>query len=119
MYLILMTHLTERPLRPDFGSELMGYTFMDVNAGSIGWITRTIREQVALQEPRVTDIDISTDVSPGSGMVLFDIRYTITDTNTTGNLVFPFYMRAQTEEEEQEEKESIAYEPQIVEEIEY
>ncbi len=119
LYLILMTHLTERPMRPDFGSELMSYTFMDVNAGSIAWITRTIREQIALQEPRVTDVDISTDVTSGSGMVLFDIRYRITESNTMDNLVFPFYMNAQTEEEEEEEKESIAYEPQIVEEVEY
>ncbi|MCR5097936.1 MAG: GPW/gp25 family protein [Lachnospiraceae bacterium] len=119
LYLILMTHLSERPMRPDFGSELMSYTFMDVNAGSIGWITRTIREQIALQEPRVSDVDINTDVTSGSGMVLFDIRYRITDTNTLDNLVFPFYLNAQTEEEAEEEKESIAYEPQIVEEVEY
>ncbi len=119
LYLILMTHLTERPMRPEFGSELMSYTFMDVNAGSISWITRTIREQIALQEPRVTEVEISTDVTSRAGMVLFDIRYRIADTNTVDNLVFPFYMRAETEEEIQEEKESTAYEPQIVEEVEY
>ena len=58
LYIILMTQISERPLRPDFGSELMGYTFMDINPNSINWMTRTIREQIALQEPRVTDIDI-------------------------------------------------------------
>lgn len=117
LYLILMTQLSERPMRPDFGSELMGYTFMDINAGSLAWITRAIREQIALQEPRVTDVDIDTEITGTSGMVLFDIRYRVADTNTEDNLVFPFYMRAQTEEEEEEEKESLAYEPQIVEEI--
>lgn len=116
MYLILMTQLTERPLRPDFGSELMGYTFMDVNANSIGWITRTIREQIALQEPRVSDVDIDVNMPDTSGMVVFDIKYRVTDTDTPGNLVFPFYLRGQTPEEEEEERESIAYEPQQVEE---
>ncbi len=120
LYLILMTQLSERPMRPDFGSELMGYTFMDVNAASIGWITRTIREQIAIQEPRVTDVEIAVDASGTSGMIVFDIRYRITETNTEGNLVFPFYTNSsQTEEEAQEEKESYAYEPQIVEEVEY
>ena len=117
LYLILMTHLTERPMRPDFGSELMSYTFMDINVNSLNWITRTIREQIVAQEPRVSDVSIVPEVSDTSGMILFDIRYRITDTNTEANLVFPFYMRAQAEEEEEEERESIAYEPQPVEEI--
>ncbi len=118
LYLILMTQLTERPMRPDYGSELMGYTFMDINAGSLGWITRVIREQITKQEPRVSDIEINTEVTPNSGMVLFDIRYRVIDTNNEDNLVFPFYMKAQSVEEEVQEKESLAYEPQTVEEIE-
>ena len=117
LYLILMTQLSERPMRPDFGSELMGYTFMDINAGSIAWITRAIREQIALQEPRVTDVDIIPEVTANSGMILFDIRYRLADSNTEDNMVFPFYMRSQTADEEEEEEESLAYEPQIVEEI--
>ena len=31
VYLILMTQKTERFLRPEFGSDLMSYTFMDIN----------------------------------------------------------------------------------------
>ena len=117
LYLILMTQLGERPLRPEYGSQLMSYTFMDINAGTINWITRSIREQIIQQEPRVSNVDVVPEVSDRSGKVVFDIRYRVTSTNTSGNLVFPFYMRAQTEEEEEEEKESLAYEPQQVEEI--
>ncbi len=119
IYLILMTQLTERPLRPEFGTEIMGYTFMDINAGSIGWIKRTIHDQITLQEPRISDVDISAEVTDGSGMVIFDIKYRVATTNTQDNIVFPFYMKALTETEEEVEKESEAYEPQIVEEVEY
>ena len=117
LYLILMTQISERPIRPEFGSELMSYTFMDINVNSINWIIRTIKEQIALQEPRVTDVSVVPEVTDNSGKVLFDIRYRISETNTPGNLVFPFYMRAQSEEEEVEERETEAYEPQEVEEI--
>lgn len=118
LYLILMTQLGERPMRPDYGSQLMGYTFMDINAGTINWITRTIRDQIAMQEPRVSEVDIVPDIPDSSGRVIFDIRYRIINTNKTGNLVFPFFMRAQSEQEvEAEEGEAIAYEPQEVEEI--
>ena len=117
IYLILTTQLSERPMRPEFGSEIMGYTFMDINAGTLGWITRTISEQITSQEPRISELNIEPEVTGNSGMIIFNIRYRIADTNTEDNLVFPFYMRAQTEEEEEEEKESLAYEPQVVEEI--
>lgn len=118
LYLILMTQISERPIRPEFGSELMSYTFMDINVNSINWIIRTIKEQIALQEPRVTDVSVVPEATDNSGKILFDIRYRISETNTPGNLVFPFYMRAQSEEEEEvEERETEAYEPQEVEEI--
>ncbi|MCR4798660.1 MAG: GPW/gp25 family protein [Lachnospiraceae bacterium] len=117
LYLILMTQISERPIRPEFGSELMSYTFMDINVNSINWIIRTIKEQIALQEPRVTDVSVVPEATDNSGKILFDIRYRISETNTPGNLVFPFYMRAQSEEEEVEERETEAYEPQEVEEI--
>ncbi len=117
LYLILMTQLGERPMRPEYGSQLMGYTFMDINPGTISWITRTIREQIALQEPRVSEVDIVPDIADNSGKVVFDIKYRVIETNTIGNLVFPFFMRAQSEAEVEEEKESLAYEPQQVEEV--
>ena len=40
VYLILMTQRSERFLRPDFGSDLMSYTFMDLNITSIHMMTR-------------------------------------------------------------------------------
>ncbi|MBO6215232.1 MAG: GPW/gp25 family protein [Lachnospiraceae bacterium] len=117
IYLILTTQVSERPMRPEFGSNLMSYTFMDINAGSIGWITRSIKEQIMLQEPRISDLDVNPEITDNSGRVLFDIRYRIAATNQEGNVVFPFYMKAQTEEEIIEEEEAEAYEPQQIEEI--
>lgn len=115
LYLILMTQKTERPLRPDFGSEIMSYTFLDVNGPMINMIMRTITDQIENQEPRVTDVSVSVDSVSRNGTVVFDIGYVIISSNTRDNLVFPFYLNA---EEEEEEEEPEGYEDDTIEEIE-
>ena len=115
IYLILMTQVTERPLRPEFGSNIMSYTFMDKNAGRLNMVSRTIREQIVTQEPRVSDVSVDIDMGERSGVLIFNIDYTIAATNTRDNLVFPFYLNVTDEEEEEGEPE--IYEPETVEEF--
>ena len=115
IYLILMTQQTERPLRPDFGSNIMSYAFMDQNLTQLTMVSRTIRDQIARQEPRINDVQIRMDSGNQNGVIYFNIAYTITSTNTRDNLVFPFYLNQTTEAEEGEPE---AYEPEEVEEIE-
>lgn len=104
VYLILMTQKTERFLRPEFGSDLMSYTFMDMNATSINMMIRSITEQILSQEPRVADVMITTDSQSRDGCLLVNIDYVIRSSNVRDNLVFPFYINASAEEE--------AYEPE-------
>lgn len=115
IYLILMTQQTERPLRPAFGSNIMSYTFMDINVANLNMIARTIREQVVSQEPRISEVHVKMEPGKQRGVILFSIIYTITSTNTKDNFVFPFYLNA--EEESVEEGEPEYYEPDEVEEI--
>ncbi|MCR5054146.1 MAG: GPW/gp25 family protein [Lachnospiraceae bacterium] len=115
IYLILMTQQTERPLRPEFGSNIMSYTFMDQNLTQLTMVSRTIRDQIVRQEPRINDVQIRMDSGNQNGVIYFNIAYTITSTNTRDNLVFPFYLNQTTEAEEGEPE---AYEPEEVEEIE-
>ena len=115
VYLILMTQKTERPMLPEFGTNLMSYTFMDMNYTQLNMIIRTIKDQLMVQEPRIRDVDITADLESRPGAVLFQIDYTVRDTNTRDNLVFPFYLNAEGPEEEEEEEE---YEPEdVAEEI--
>lgn len=114
IYLILMTQRTERPLRPDFGSNIMSYTFMDQNAGRIGMMVRTIKEQIIAQEPRVTDVRVGVESGAQRGVLLFNIEYTVINSNTRDNYVFPFYLNITAEENSEGEPES--YEPEIIEE---
>jgi len=110
-----MTQVTERPLRPEFGSNIMSYTFMDKNIGKLNMVSRTIREQIVSQEPRISDVQVGIDMGERSGVLIFNIDYTIAATNTKDNLVFPFYLNVTEEEEEEGEPE--IYEPEAIEEI--
>ena len=114
IYLILMTQRSERPLRPNFGSNIMSYTFMDQNAGTLGMMSRTIKEQIAVQEPRVPNVQVRLESGTQSGVLLFNIDYTVISTNTRNNFVFPFYLNVTPDENTEGEPE--IYEPEIVEE---
>lgn len=121
IYLILMTQQTERFLRPEFGSNLMSYTFMDINLTTISILERTIINQILSQEPRVADITIQTDDVTKPGCLIIEIGYTIISNNVRDNLVFPFYLEAAAEDEENEQsyeaEEYIPYEGEEVSDL--
>ncbi|MBQ7676750.1 MAG: GPW/gp25 family protein [Lachnospiraceae bacterium] len=115
MFLILSTQLSERPLRPEFGSNMMALAFMNINVSNVNMVVRSITDQISRQEPRVEDIRVGVREGGTSGTILFDISYTITATQVRDSLVYPYYLN-QTPEEEEEEAE--VYEPETIEEIE-
>ncbi|MCD7805959.1 MAG: GPW/gp25 family protein [Lachnospiraceae bacterium] len=102
IYLILMTQRTERFLRPDFGSDLMSYPFMDINSTTVNMMMRSLKEQIQSQEPRVRNVEISTDSEVRDGCLLINIDYEISELGDQDSLVFPFYLEMPAEE---------AYEP--------
>lgn len=105
IYLILMTQKSERFLRPEFGSDLMSYTFMDINLTSVSILKRNITDQLLSQEPRIGDITIETDSTTKPGCLILNIGYTIIESNTRDNLVFPFYVD-QIEEDNKDEQQN-------------
>ncbi|MBQ3789305.1 MAG: GPW/gp25 family protein [Lachnospiraceae bacterium] len=112
VWLILMTQLTERPMRPEFGTNLMGFTFMEMNHTVLNMAIRTLKEQILMQEPRVGSVEISAEEG-GSGMLLFRIDYTVRNSNVRDNFVFPFYLQGEPENTETEEE---VFEPESLEE---
>lgn len=111
IYLILMTQRTERFARPGYGSNLMSYTFMDTNITELNMMKRDLTEQILTQEPRVGDVEITTDTQTKDGCLIVNIDYVVSETNQRDNLVFPFYLNAEVEEEtyEPEQYESEQY----------
>ena len=112
IYLILMTQVTERLTRPRFGTNTASYVFMDVNLTELTIMQRDLTESILMQEPRVSDVNVQTDMEAQQGYIMINIEYTLAQTNQRDNLVFPFYLNAEPEPVEEEEY----YEPDIIEE---
>lgn len=110
IYLILMTQVTERLTRPGFGSDTASYIFMEASLTEMTIMRRDLTETILEQEPRVRDVDITTEMQAQQGYILINIDYTLTENNVRGNLVFPFYMNAEPEPSDEEEY----YEPEII-----
>ncbi len=111
IYIILMTQVTERITRPDFGTETASYVFMDVSLTELTLMRRDLTDSILRQEPRVSNVNITTEMQAQQGYLLINIDYTLAETNESGNLVFPFYLNAEPEPGEEEEY----YEPEIIE----
>ncbi len=84
---------------------------MDVTPTELTIMRRDISDSILRQEPRVSDVDITTEMEGQQGYILINIDYTLTDTNQRDNLVFPFYLNAEPESSEEEEY----FEPEIIE----
>ncbi|MCR5520635.1 MAG: GPW/gp25 family protein [Lachnospiraceae bacterium] len=104
VYVILMTQKTERWLRPEFGSEIQRFAFTDPNATRLNLMRMDIVNDIKMSEPRVSDVTVNFDAQSKPGYLLIDIRYTVAETNTRDNLVFPFYLYGASEENNEEQQ---------------
>jgi hypothetical protein len=93
VYIILMTNRGERWLLPEFGSSLLNYTFMDTGQTMLTIMANDIRAVLTEQEPRISNVDVSIEpTEQRPDCLIVNINYTVSETNTPDNFVFPFYL---------------------------
>ncbi len=114
IYIILMTGITERLTRPEFGTNISGYAFMSTGPTILGMMRRELTQSLMAQEPRISDVNIEIELPNGNEYMLINIDYMVSANNTRDNLVFPFYLNVDENVEPEEEE---FYEPEIEEEI--
>ncbi|MCR4591187.1 MAG: GPW/gp25 family protein [Lachnospiraceae bacterium] len=107
LYLILMTQRSERLVRPNFGSDIMNYTFMDTSVTMMSILKRDITQTIRDQEPRISDLEITTDFRQRQGVIIINLEYMVAGSNTRDNMVFPFYLDRGAGEEEEVEADII------------
>jgi phage baseplate assembly protein W len=91
--LILGTAPGERPMRPEFGCGVHDFVFDSIDANTIGNMEEAIREALARWEPRIDVRSVRFDASEAvNGLLTIDITYEVRATNTSRNLVYPFYV---------------------------
>jgi uncharacterized protein len=101
MMLILSTYPGERPMRPLWGSTLRDHIFGGTGADNIAAIGHEVRRSLEWWEPRAAVEDVRVYPDPDrDGLLYIDITYTVRDTNSSRNLVFPFYTIPEHEEAE-------------------
>ena len=90
--IILLTNKGERPMRPEFGSDLFQLQFAPNNSATAGLASRYVKEALGRWEPRIHVTRVFSQPDPRRPeRLLINIDYTIPATNSERNLVFPFY----------------------------
>jgi phage baseplate assembly protein W len=88
--ILFLTDLGERVMRPDFGCRAPRLVFAPGSVQSLSLLETTIREAVRDWEPR-EDVQAEPDLKDPT-RVIVSVGYLVRQTNTPGNLVFPFYV---------------------------
>lgn len=93
LQILLATRLGERVMQDGFGCDLHDLLFEEMDQNLVNNITRMITDAILFHEPRIKldALDVSeSDVQ--QGLLLISIAYTIRNTNSRFNMVYPFYI---------------------------
>lgn len=93
LHILLSTSLGERVMQDEFGCDLQSVFFAEMDQDLINALTSLITDAILYHEPRITleQLDI-TESAAQQGLLLISIDYTIRNTNSRFNLVYPFYI---------------------------
>ena len=90
--IILNTVQGERVMRPEFGSNVLDYTFSAASDSERQSLAFDLREQLGYLEPRIDDIDVRcSDTDELEGAIVVEVDYRVRSTNNRYNRVYPFY----------------------------
>lgn len=93
--IILSTARGERVMRPEFGCDIHDFVFSVMDASTLTMIKSAVREALIRWEPRIQVLEVSTaGVLANEAVLELEVRYLVRETNTEGNLVYPFYLKA-------------------------
>ncbi len=93
IYLILSTSPGERPMLPGFGCGIHDLVLARGSVTTISVTTHLVREALVAFEPRIDVLEVTVEQAVGQpDLLLIRVGYRIRETNSIGNLVYPFYI---------------------------
>lgn len=92
IYIILMTQKTERWLRPDFGSNLLSYAFIENNETIMNMLSLELTNTIIEQEQRVSDVSVTFEPGENSEYLIVNVDYYVKSQKENGKVTFPFYL---------------------------
>lgn len=88
--IILKTLRGERSMNAWFGSNIGSFIFKNIDANTKGQILESVKNTLLQHEPRIDVDDVILTVSDDQTMVNLFIDYTVRNTNSRYNHVYPF-----------------------------
>ncbi len=93
LQILLATRLGERVMQDSYGCDLHDMLFEEMDQVLVNNISRTVSDAILFHEPRIVldSLDVSESESM-QGLLLIRIAYTVRNTNSRFNMVYPFYL---------------------------
>lgn len=91
--ILFETRPGERVMHPTYGCRIHDYVFAPMNAPTMQAIEAAIARAILFFEPRITAENIAVTVADAlEGRLNIAVAYTVRETNSRANIVFPFYI---------------------------
>jgi len=91
--LIAQTAKGERVMQPDFGAGLNTIVFSPSTGATAALVQQRLRDALVRDEPRIEVLSVAADIDAAAPQtVVVTLQYRVRRTDTTFNLVFPFYL---------------------------
>lgn len=88
IYLILMTHKRERIIRPDFGTDILNFIFLENNSTMLNIMISDLEKDIIKNEPRVENVKVEFDNMTEEGKMYINIDYTISSIGEDDSVTF-------------------------------
>lgn len=92
--ILFATQLGERVMQDEFGCDLQGFLFEEINQALLTGVKGMISNAILFHESRIRldKIDV-TESESQPGLLLISLFYTVKTTNSRYNMVYPFYLK--------------------------
>lgn len=91
--ILLATTPGERIMQPTYGCRLNALLFESINESTITEIRDIIERAILFFEPRINLDEVRFDLDQEiNGLLKINLFYTIRETNSRSNMVYPFYV---------------------------
>ncbi|MBN1301241.1 MAG: GPW/gp25 family protein [Melioribacteraceae bacterium] len=94
--ILFSTSVGERIMQPKYGSNLKRLLFDPIDTSLKAYIKNIIKTAILYFEPRINLDDIMIDPKEEEGLIIITLEYTIRNTNSRYNYVYPFYINEGT-----------------------
>ena len=97
LIILLETMKGERVMQPSYGTNLHKNIYESLRSSTAARVTEDIRRAINFHEPRVIPEEVRLSSMAEEGWIQIEIEFTIIQTNTRTNLVYPFYLNEATD----------------------